>query len=78
MRADEKLTAFLEIQPAIRAGKAAATDSKWHTKRKAESKLPRPDRDHARPEPSPVVWQKVTSMNGDTGWINGSYIAPQR
>jgi S1-C subfamily serine protease len=28
--------------------------------------------------PSPVVWQKVTSMNGDTGWINGSYIAPER
>jgi hypothetical protein len=28
--------------------------------------------------PSPVVWQKVTSMNGDTGWINGSYIAPDR
>ena len=28
--------------------------------------------------PSPVVWQKVTSMNGDTGWINGSYIAPKR
>jgi len=28
--------------------------------------------------PSPAVWQKVTSMNGDTGWINGSYIAPER
>jgi S1-C subfamily serine protease len=28
--------------------------------------------------PSPVVWQKVTSMNGDTGWINDSYIAPKR
>jgi uncharacterized protein YgiM (DUF1202 family) len=28
--------------------------------------------------PSPVVWQKVTSMNGQTGWINGSYIAPER
>jgi Tfp pilus assembly protein PilF len=28
--------------------------------------------------PSPVVWQKVMSMNGDTGWINGSYIAPKR
>ena len=27
---------------------------------------------------SSVVWQKVTSMNGDTGWINGSYIAPER
>ena len=27
--------------------------------------------------PSPVVWQKVTSMKGDTGWINGSYIAPK-
>jgi putative serine protease PepD len=27
--------------------------------------------------PAPVVWQKVTSMNGDTGWINGSYIAPE-
>jgi hypothetical protein len=28
--------------------------------------------------PSPVVWQKVTSMNGQTGWINGSYTAPER
>jgi S1-C subfamily serine protease len=28
--------------------------------------------------PSPVVWQRVTSMNGDIGWINGSYIAPKR
>jgi hypothetical protein len=28
--------------------------------------------------PSPVDWQKVTSMNGHTGWINGSYIAPER
>src|SRR5439155_25677543 len=28
--------------------------------------------------PSPVVWQKVTSMNGDAGWINGSYIAQER
>jgi tetratricopeptide (TPR) repeat protein len=28
--------------------------------------------------PSPVLWQKVTSMNADTGWINDSYIAPER
>jgi hypothetical protein len=28
--------------------------------------------------PSPVDWQKVTSMNGDTGSINGNYIAPER
>jgi S1-C subfamily serine protease len=28
--------------------------------------------------PSPVEWQKVTSMNGDTGWINADYIAPKR
>jgi S1-C subfamily serine protease/Tfp pilus assembly protein PilF len=33
---------------------------------------------HNNRPPSPVVWQKVTSMNGDTGWINGSYIAPER
>ena len=26
--------------------------------------------------PSPVDWQKVTSMNGYTGWINADYIAP--
>ncbi len=28
--------------------------------------------------PSPVDWQKVTSMNGYTGWINANYIAPER
>jgi S1-C subfamily serine protease/cytochrome c-type biogenesis protein CcmH/NrfG len=28
--------------------------------------------------PVPVVWQKVTSMNGYTGWINADYIAPGR
>jgi hypothetical protein len=28
--------------------------------------------------PSPVDWQKVTSMNGYTGWIDGNYIAPER
>jgi S1-C subfamily serine protease len=28
--------------------------------------------------PSPVDWQKVTSMNGQTGWINADYIAPER
>jgi S1-C subfamily serine protease len=28
--------------------------------------------------PSPVDWQKVTSMNGHTGWINANYIAPER
>jgi ketosteroid isomerase-like protein len=28
--------------------------------------------------PSAVVWQKVTSMKGLTGWINASYIAPER
>jgi len=28
--------------------------------------------------PSPVDWQKVTSMNGYTGWINADYIAPER
>jgi tetratricopeptide (TPR) repeat protein len=27
--------------------------------------------------PSPVDWQKVTSMNGNTGWINADYIAPE-
>jgi len=26
--------------------------------------------------PSPVDWQKVTSMNGYTGWISADYIAP--
>jgi len=26
--------------------------------------------------PSPVVWQKVTSMDGYTGWINADYVAP--
>jgi hypothetical protein len=28
--------------------------------------------------PSPVDLQKVTSMNGYTGWINADYIAPER
>jgi hypothetical protein len=28
--------------------------------------------------PPPVDWQKVTSMNGHTGWINADYIAPGR
>ena len=28
--------------------------------------------------PSPVVWQKVTTMNGYTGWINADYITPVR
>jgi S1-C subfamily serine protease/Tfp pilus assembly protein PilF len=28
--------------------------------------------------PSPVDWQKVTSMNGYTGWINADYITPER
>jgi Bacterial SH3 domain len=27
--------------------------------------------------PSPVDWQKVTSMKGYTGWINANYIAPE-
>jgi tetratricopeptide (TPR) repeat protein len=28
--------------------------------------------------PAPVVWQKVTTTNGNTGWINADYIAPGR
>jgi S1-C subfamily serine protease/predicted TPR repeat methyltransferase len=28
--------------------------------------------------PRPVVWQKVTNMNGYTGWIDADYIAPSR
>ena len=28
--------------------------------------------------PSPVEWQKVTNMNGDTGWINADYLTPGR
>jgi hypothetical protein len=28
--------------------------------------------------PSSVDWQKVTTMSGNTGWINADYIAPNR
>jgi hypothetical protein len=28
--------------------------------------------------PSPVDWQKVRTMSGNTGWINADYIAPNR
>jgi SH3 domain-containing protein/tetratricopeptide repeat protein len=28
--------------------------------------------------PPPVDWQKVTSMNGYTGWINARYLAPEK
>jgi Bacterial SH3 domain/Tetratricopeptide repeat len=28
--------------------------------------------------PSTVHWQKVTTMNGSTGWMNAHYIAPKR
>jgi hypothetical protein len=27
--------------------------------------------------PSPVTWQKVTTMNGATGWIDFDYLAPE-
>ena len=33
---------------------------------------------HNKRPPSPVDWQKVTSMNGYTGWINADYIAANR
>lgn len=73
---------YVVVAPASRGlhirSEASANATMVTTLRKGDTVFLESGRVRNNRPPSSVVWQKVTTMNGYTGWINSEYIAPKR